>query len=57
MFKVWHTTTVVNRNGMRRNTNAYTYLVGKPLARPRYRWEDNIKLVFKENERMWTRFV
>jgi hypothetical protein len=42
---------------MRRKINAHINLVGKPLARPRYRWEDHIKLVLKENERMWTRFV
>jgi hypothetical protein len=28
--------------------NAYNILVGKPLRRPRRRWEDNIKMDLKE---------
>jgi hypothetical protein len=35
--------------------NAYRILVGKPegnrpLGRPRHRWEDNIKMVFRDGE-------
>jgi hypothetical protein len=37
---------------MRENRNAYRISVGKPegkgpLGRPRYRWEDNIKMDFR----------
>jgi hypothetical protein len=28
--------------------NAYRILVGKPLGRPRRRWEDNIKMHLRE---------
>jgi hypothetical protein len=33
---------------MRWKIKVHIYLVGKPLARPRYRWEYNIKFVLKE---------
>ena len=46
--------------GMGEKRGAYKVLVGKPegnrpLGRPRYRWEDNIKMDIQEVEwRAWT---
>jgi hypothetical protein len=42
-------------SGMREKQNAYRVLVGKPegkrqVGRPRCRWEDNIKMDFREVE-------
>jgi hypothetical protein len=33
---------------MEERRGAYRALVGKPLGRPRHRWEDNIKMDLRE---------
>jgi hypothetical protein len=42
---------------MGKNRNIYWALVGepeqRPLGRPRHKWEDNIKMYFKEMECEW----
>jgi hypothetical protein len=44
------------RMGHRRG--AYRLLVGRPFRRPRHRWEDNIKLIFKKRDvEAWTGLI
>ena len=41
---------------MRDGRSAFKILTGKPTGKPRRRWEDNIRIVFKEigiNTRHW----
>jgi hypothetical protein len=65
MFKsrrmIWagHTACIGRR---RKKRNAYRNLVGKleakgPLGRPRYMWEDNIKMVLRQDGVVWTELI